>query len=104
MFEMHYNIIMISFAWDEKKDIENQRKHNISFDEAKTVFFDEEALEFSDPDHSGEEDRFIMLGRSYRLRVPVVCHCHRENEGLIRIISARKATKKENRAYARGAK
>jgi uncharacterized protein len=91
----------IRFDWDVKKSRENARKHGVSFDEAQTVFYDENALQYYDPDHSVEEDRFIMLGMSVTLRVLVVCHCYRENESLIRIISARKATKAESRSYWR---
>jgi uncharacterized DUF497 family protein len=68
------------------------------------VFFDEEAMEFPDPDHSDDEDRFLLLGRSFRLRVLVVCHCFRQSESVIRIISARRATRKERRTYTRKGK
>ena len=90
----------LSFVWDERKDRSNQRRHGISFDEAKTVFFDENAIQYSDPDHSDAEDRFIMVGLSDKLKTLVVCHCYREDGDKIRIISARKATKKERRAYS----
>ena len=89
----------IKFAWDESKNRLNRRKHGVSFEEAKTVFYDENAVEFPDPDHSEQEDRFLMLGVSYRLRVLIVCHCFREGNSTIRIISARKATKKETNCY-----
>ena len=89
----------IKFAWDESKSRLNKRKHGVSFEEAKTVFYDENAIEFPDPDHSEREDRFLMLGVSYRLRVLIVCHCFREGDSTIRIISARKATKKEIERY-----
>ena len=89
----------IRFAWDESKDRLNKRKHGVSFEEAKTIFYDESAIQFPDPDHSQDEDRFLMLGVSYRLRVLMVCHCFREHDSIIRIISARKATKKEIRRY-----
>ena len=89
----------ITFEWDEKKNRSNQKKHGISFEEAQTVFFDEEALEFFDPDHSEAEDRFLLLGRSFNLRVLVVCHCYRQGNQTIRIISARKATRKEQTSY-----
>ena len=92
----------LGFSWDNRKDKSNQKKHGISFEEAQTIFFDEKAVEFYDPDHSESEDRFIMLGLSYRLRVLVVCHCLRESKSEIRIISARKATKKEQKAYLGG--
>ncbi len=91
----------INFSWDEKKDRKNQQKHKVSFDEAQTAFFDENALRFFDPDHSEDEDRFIMLGMSFRLRVLIVCHCYRENDSVIRIISARKADKHEQKDYWR---
>ena len=89
----------IKFAWDDSKGRLNRRKHGVSFEEAKTVFYDENAIEFPDPDHSEREDRFLMLGVSYRLRVLIVCHCFREGDSTIRIISARKATKKEIERY-----
>ena len=89
----------IVFEWDEKKNRENQRKHKVSFEEAQTVFLDENAIRYFDPDHSQDEDRFLMLGISFRLRVLVVCHCHRQDESVIRIISARKADKREQSDY-----
>lgn len=89
----------IQFTWDDDKADDNRRKHGISFDEAKTVFYDENARLQYDPDHSKAEDRFLLLGTSYSLRVLVVCHCYREKDTLIRIISARKATKNERRQY-----
>lgn len=87
------------FSWDDNKNSENVRKHGVSFEEAQTVFFDEKALEFEDPDHSETEDRFLLLGMSQKLRVLVICHCFRESESEIRIISARKATAKEQKVY-----
>jgi len=87
------------FSWDRRKDRSNQKKHGIAFDEAKTIFYDENARLIYDPDHSQEEDRFILLGLSAKLRLLVVCHCYRENESVIRIISVRKATKKEQKQY-----
>lgn len=92
----------IRFEWDKAKAELNQRKHGVSFEEAQTVFYDEYAIEFFDPDHSEEEHRFIMLGMSFRLRVLVVCHCFRESQAVIRIISARKATRREAGEYGRG--
>lgn len=89
----------IKFTWDARKARENARKHSVSFEEASTVFFDEKAIEFYDPDHSEGENRFLMLGVGWRLRILVVCYCMRKNGSEIRIISARKATKKEKRAY-----
>ena len=87
------------FEWDEAKSRENRRKHGVSFDEAQTVFLDENAVRFFDPDHSADEDRFLMLGISFRLRVLVVCHCFRTADAVVRIISARKANKKEEVDY-----
>ena len=87
------------FEWDSKKDIGNQIKHGIGFEEAKTVFLDENALDFFDPDHSENEDRFILLGTSVRLRTLVVSFCHRKDQSIIRIISSRKADFSEEKDY-----
>jgi len=89
----------IQFEWDERKNRENQRKHKVSFEEAQSTFFDGNAVRYFDPDHSDDEDRFIMLGMSFSLRVLVVCHCYRKNDSVIRIISARKADKREQSDY-----
>ncbi len=89
----------LHFEWDEAKNHANQRKHGISFEEAQTVFFDEDALEFYDVDHDKTEDRILMLGQSFRFRTLMTCHCYREPEDIIRIISARKATAKERKIY-----
>jgi uncharacterized protein len=89
----------IIFEWDAAKAFLNKKKHGISFDEAKTVFFDEKALVIHDPEHSKNEERFIILGLSSRVRLVVVCHCFRHAEQIIRIISARKATKRETMQY-----
>ena len=89
----------LTFSWDDRKEKENLRKHGVSFKEAQTVFYDEHARLIHDPDHSIEEDRYILLGFSSILRMLVVCHCYRKEETVIRIISARKATKKEQRKY-----
>jgi len=89
----------IRFDWDDKKALLNKRKHGISFEEAVTVFYDEDALEFDDPDHSEKEDRFILMGLSFKARVLIVCHCIRGAGSLIRIISARKATRHEFKRY-----
>ena len=89
----------MNFVWDENKAKINLRKHGVSFQEASTVFDDYDALQIYDPDHSEEEDRFIMLGMSSALRILVVCHCYRENDEQIRIISARKATRNETATY-----
>ena len=91
----------LEFRWDPKNDAHNRNKHSVSFEEAKSVFYDENARLIHDPDHSGEEDRFILLGFSSAARVLVVCHCYRENESTIRILSARKATKLEAKNYPR---
>ena len=85
----------LSFSWDDAKNRANQKNHGVSFEEAKTVFFDENAVQYPDPDHSDDEDRFLMVGHSYKFRMLIVCHCYREDEFRIRIISARKVTKKE---------
>ncbi|OGV68926.1 MAG: hypothetical protein A2283_16775 [Lentisphaerae bacterium RIFOXYA12_FULL_48_11] len=87
------------FAWDEAKAAENLRKHGVSFEEGSTVFADENARLKHDPDHSQEEDRFILLGFSAKLRLLIVCHAYRENDKVIRIISARKAIPNERKQY-----
>jgi len=92
---------MLKFTWDEQKETANRQKHGVSFDEARTVFFDEHARLIADPDSSDDEDRFIVLGYSERPRLLVVCHCYRENDSVIRIISARKATRPEKNTYGR---
>jgi Uncharacterized protein conserved in bacteria len=89
----------IRFEWDENKNIINRQKHKISFQEAQTVFYDDEARVIDDPEHSGEEERFIILGLSKKTNLLVVCHCYRASETIIRIISARKATKTETKYY-----
>ena len=89
----------LRFEWDENKSRINLAKHKISFEEAQTVFYDEEALVIDDPEHSQEEERFIILGFSKKANLLVVCHCYRESESVIRIISARKATKSEEKQY-----
>ena len=89
----------IRFEWDPRKNQANKRKHRVSFEEAQTVFLDENAIRFFDPDHSEDEERFLMLGMSFALRVLVVCHCYRKNDAVIRIISARKADKREQADY-----
>ena len=90
---------IIKFEWDENKNSINKQKHKVSFEEAKTVFYDENALVIDDPDHSITEERFIILGMSSQAKLLVVCHCYRESETVIRIISARKATKTETKHY-----
>ncbi len=89
----------IEFTWDNKKNEINKKKHKISFEEAKTVFYDTEALIIDDPEHSEQEDRFIILGLSKKANLLVVCHCYREADSFIRIISARKATATEEKYY-----
>ena len=89
----------LRFTWDPNKEAVNRRKHGVSFLEAQTVFRDALAQLIPDPDHSDDEDRFILLGMSGHLRVLVVCHCYREGDGLIRIISARRATRHEQQSY-----
>jgi hypothetical protein len=89
----------IKFSWDEKKARINIQKHKVSFEEAKTVFADENARLINDPDHSYEEERFIMIGLSSKLKILTVVHCYRDNDNIIRIISARKSTKNEESQY-----
>lgn len=91
----------MKFTWDAQKSAANKRKHGVAFEEAQTVFDDCDALRIFDPDHSEDEDRFLLLGLSAVLRLLVVCHCYREDDEHIRIISARKATKKESADYTR---
>ena len=95
------NMNDIRFEWDDRKSKANKRKHKVSFEEAQSVFLDENAIRFFDPDHSEDEDRFIMLGMSFSLRVLLVCHCYRDDDSVIRIISARKADKQEQSDYWR---
>jgi uncharacterized protein len=87
------------FEWDKRKAAANLKKHGVSFEEARSVFFDERARLIDDPDHSENEDRFVLLGLSSSLRVLVVCHCYRSEGGVIRIISARRATAREAKSY-----
>lgn len=91
-------MVYFTFEWDERKNRANQRKHGVSFEEARTVFYDDYAIEFYDEEHSGREDRYLLLGMSIRYRMLMVCHCERRGN-VIRIISARKATKKERKPY-----
>lgn len=88
------------FEWDARKASQNRRKHGVAFDEARTAFLDESARLMSDPEHSDEEDRFLLLGLSTRARLLVVCHCYRKDDNSIRIISARTANGSERRQYA----
>ena len=89
----------LRFEWDERKATANAKKHGVSFEEAKSVFVDERAKLIDDPDHSEDEERFVLLGLSSALRLLLVCHCYRSEGNVIRLISARKATAKESRAY-----
>ena len=90
---------MLSFEWDERKNEINKAKHKVSFEEAQTVFYDDRALVIDDPEHSQEEERFIILGMSARANLLIVCHCYRASDTVICIISARKATKTESMHY-----
>ena len=90
----------VRFEWDSRKSRANKTKHGVSFEEAQTAFLDEHARVISDPEHSDDEERFVLLGLSIQLRVLVVCHCYREADRTIRIISARRADPSERREYA----
>ena len=90
---------MLKFEWDEKKNKSNRTKHGIWFEEAQSVFDDKNGRLFIDPDHSDDEDRFILIGNSTSSSLLVVVHCYRDENDLVRIISARKATKKERKYY-----
>ena len=92
---------MVAFEWDPAKDASNLRKHGVSFEEARSVFYDEFAVQFYDEPHSSGEERFLMLGMSSGAHLLLVCHCERASGGVIRIISARKATKQESSFYGR---
>jgi len=92
---------MIKFEWDSAKAAANVKKHDISFEEAQSVFYDEFAIQFFDDDHSSNEERFLLLGMSTEARLLLVCHCERETGHVIRIISARRATKRERAFYKR---
>ena len=90
---------MLRFEWADRKNTQNRRKHGVSFEEAQTVFFDEQALLIADPDHSEYEERFVLLGLSGSLRTLVVCHCYRREGDVIRLISARRANRQERELY-----
>ncbi len=92
----------VGFSWDRQKDLSNRVKHGISSDEASSVFLDEQARLIADPDHSANEDRFVLLGLSYAMRLLIVVHVYLDNDEIIRIISARKATKSESQNYETG--
>ena len=87
------------FEWNQSKNLDNERKHGVSFEEAQTVFFDERALFMIDPAHADDEDRFLLMGLSAHLRVLLVCHCYRQSDQIIRLISARKAVQSEILQY-----
>lgn len=89
----------VVFEWNERKNSANRRKHGVTFEEARSAFLDENARVLPDPEHSEGEDRSILLGLSASLRILVVCHCYREEESIVRIISARKADREEQRQY-----
>jgi uncharacterized protein len=89
----------LRFEWDKRKALANERKHGVSFDEARSVFYDERARLIDDPEHSEDEERFILMGLSSSLRLLLVCHCYRSKANVIRIISARKATARESKSY-----
>lgn len=93
-------MIDLRFEWDARKSAANQRKHGVSFEEARSVFFDDRGILVEDPGE-GAEDRFVLLGLSASLRALVVCHCYRSDDRVIRIISARKAHREERRDYER---
>jgi uncharacterized DUF497 family protein len=90
---------LLRFDWDARKAVANLKKHGVSFEEARSVFYDESAKLIGDPDHSESEDRFVLLGVSARFRILAVCHCYRAGRGVIRIISARRATGREASSY-----
>jgi len=90
---------VLRFDWDDRKNVQDMRKHGISFEVAQTVFFDEQALLIADPDHSQQGERFILLGLSSALRTLVVCHCYRQEGDVIRLISARRADRQEREKY-----
>ncbi|MES0491181.1 MAG: BrnT family toxin [Leptospirales bacterium] len=90
---------MITFSWDDQKGETNLKKHGVTFNEAKSVFYDDNARLKEDDEHSESENRFVLMGMSEKARILIVVHCHRETEKLLSIISARKATKNESKAY-----
>ena len=94
-----YNVCMLRFEWDSSKDAVNRRRHGVSFEEALTAFYDEFARIIYDPDHSKDEERFILLGMTIKSRLLVVCHCYRQDNQVIRMFSARKANREEIAEY-----
>lgn len=99
-----YNVIIksIQFTWDENKNEINKKKHGISFEEATEVFSDGNAILFDDPDHSLEEDRFLIIGAIKSSKICIVSHCYKDDDNIIRLISAREATKRERTVYQKG--
>jgi uncharacterized DUF497 family protein len=91
----------LRFEWDDRKNAQNRRKHGVSFEEAQTVFYDEHALLIADPDHSEQEERFVLLGLSSALRTLIACHCYLRRGDVVRIISARRADRQERERYDR---
>ena len=89
----------LRFEWDPNKNKSNINKHGVGFEEAESVFYDYDAIIIPDPEHSFEEERFLILGMTANLRLLVVCHCYRSEESVIRIISARRATNSERKQY-----
>ena len=94
--------MVLQFEWDEAKNKQNRLKHGVWFEEAQSVFGDPKSRLFFDPEHSDQEDRFVLLGMSAAARLLVIVHCYRDSDSMVRIISARKATKKEVRFYEEG--
>ena len=92
----------LSFEWDENKNEINKKKHGISFETAQEVFYDDNAILFDDPDHSVGEERFLIIGMTRSLKVCIVSHCYRDQANVIRLISAREATKHERKTYEEG--
>jgi len=92
----------MKFEWDPDKNKKNNRKHRVDFSEAETVFEDDRAIEMFDEEHSDDEDRFIIIGLSTKERELMVCHCYRNGGEVVRIVSARKATRSEKELYERG--
>ena len=92
----------MKFEWDENKNEANRIKHGVSFEEAETVFEDERSVTIYDEDHSGYEERFKIIGMSRKFRELTVCHCYRNGDEITRIISARRATRREAKLYERG--
>jgi uncharacterized DUF497 family protein len=91
----------IEFVWDARKARSNVAKHGVSFEAAETVFLDDNARLIDDPDHSGDEERFLLIEYSFQARCLLVSHCYRASDSIIRLISARRATSKEERIYWR---